>query len=193
MLYKLLFIPLLFFMYPLASDEDGNKRYRITEYGPVIDWRPDVRLNWNDFKAREKKGGGFAVAASTCGFGYDGIDKGGDISINVYVRFYCLESWNNDNFQLPDVLAHEQLHFDICELYGRKFYREVLDLRRKNKLTPKSLEKKLNQMIEEYDNFQNRYDAETNHSTNITKQAEWYRHIKRELYLTTPYANYKEY
>jgi hypothetical protein len=159
----------------------------------VIEWSPEVRLKWSDFRGDRKPGRDFAVASSTCGFGYDGVMAGNEARINVFVRFYRYESWHDQKYELPDVLAHEQLHFDICELFGRLLYREVVRLRSEGKLTEGNLEKVYNRLIQEYGEFQDRYDKETDHSTIASKQREWNSKIRRELDRLQPYANYVEF
>lgn len=161
--------------------------------GPAIDWRPDRLLRWSDFQSKHKTASGFAVATSACGFGYDGIIQGNDIRINVYVRFYCNESWYHKDYRIGEVLKHEQLHFDICELYGRLFYKKVLSLRKRGKLDERTLKKTLDQLRDEYDATQDRYDAETNNSTNRAKQREWEQRIRNALNDNAAYANYREY
>ncbi len=174
------------------SGSDSN-RYEKTTHGPVINWKPNTHLKWEDFKAKKKPGGGFAVATSTCGFGYDGIIKGDEISVNVYVRFYCNESWHHKNYKLSDVLKHEQLHFDICELYGRILYKNILLMRKKGQLNERNLKKVLNELMVEYDETQDRYDDETNHSTDGLKQQKWNKKIANALHEFAKYANYREF
>jgi hypothetical protein len=159
----------------------------------IIEWSPEVKLKWSDFRGDKKPGRDFAVASSTCGFGYDGIMAGNVTRINVFVRFYRYESWHDKNYDLPDVLAHEQLHFDICELFGRLLYREVTRLRSEGKLTENNLEEVYNRLIREYGEFQDRYDKETDHSTIASKQREWNSKIRRELERLQPYADYVEF
>lgn len=167
--------------------------YAQTSEGPVIEWSPQTKLNWSDFKSRKNPSKGFAVAASTCGFGYDGIITGEEIKLNVYVRFYCNESWYHKNYRIPEVLNHEQLHFDICELYGRIFYKNILLLRRNGKLTERNLNNLLNEVRDEYDAMQDHYDGETSHSTDREKQKEWNRKIETALERYKAYADYKEF
>ena len=168
------------------GDGDGSKK-------AIIDWSPEVQLKWSDFKANKKPMRGFAVAASTCGFGYEGLISNDNISIKVYVRFYLNESWHDKQFDYPDVLAHEQLHFDICELFGRLLYKEVVRLRSRGQLTENSLEIVYDDLIEQYDMFQDRYDEETDHSTIASKQREWNTKIRLELQRLSDYADYDEF
>jgi len=175
------------------SFSSKNDRYIKTEYGPAIEWSPSVKLEWNDFKAKEKSTSGFAVATSTCGFGLESETKNGNTSHKIYVRFYCDESWRNSNVKIPAVLAHEQLHFDICEIYGRKLFKELLKLKKSGKLTDNKAEDLYNNMMNAYNDYQDLYDLETDHSTNGKKQVEWNEKIKRELNSLAAYSDYQTF
>jgi len=170
-----------------------DERYTQTDYGPAIEWAPDIKLEWADFKAKEKTTAGFAVATSTCGFGLESETLNGNTSHKIFVRFYCDESWRNSNVNIPAVLAHEQLHFDICEIYGRKLYKELLKLKSSGKLDNKKVENIYNNMMNAYNEYQDLYDLETDHSTNGKKQQEWNEKVKRELISLEAYSAYKEF
>lgn len=189
---SLLLLPILFISLNFINVGDKSA-CRLTDHGPAIDWKPDVKLKWSDFQAVNKPGRGFAIATSSCGFGYNGEIRGNEIVVNVYVRFYCNESWHHKNYLLDEVLDHEQLHFDICELYGRIFYKNIVDLRRKGLLNERSLKNLLTRLQDEYDGMQDRYDLETRHSTNGSAQHQWNQYIKRSLDEYKRYAGYREY
>lgn len=180
----------VFFISATISD---HTKCKSTPNGPVIEWEPDVKLTWSNFKSKNNPSKGFAVAASTCGFGYDGIINGNEMKLNIYVRFYCNESWYHKDYLLQEVLDHEQLHFDICELYGRIFYKNILFLRKSGSLNERTLNKLLYKLRDEYDATQDKYDKDTNHSTNGERQVEWNRKIKLELEKHELYADYKEF
>jgi len=185
---KILFI--ILFIGFLSSFSIKNDRYTKTDYGPAIEWTPTVKLEWSDFKAKKKTSAGFAVATSTCGFGLESETKEGKTFHKIYVRFYCDESWHNAGIKIPAVLAHEQLHFDICEIYGRKLYKELLKLKKNGKLSNEKAEDIYNKMMKEYNDYQDLYDLETDHSTNGKKQQEWNEKVKQEL---TSLKNYSDY
>ena len=130
---------LLVVLYPVWQIH-ANSALADDEGSSYIEWSPDVRLKWSDFQATRQPTRGFAVAASTCGFGYEGLVYNNDIQINVYVRFYKNESWHDQKYDLFDVLAYEQLHFDICELFGWMLYWEVVNLCKQGKLSEKNFE-----------------------------------------------------
>jgi hypothetical protein len=170
-----------------------NDRYTQTDYGPAIEWAPSVKLEWKDFKAKEKTTSGFSVATSTCGFGLGSETKNGYTSHKIYVRFYCDESWHNPNIKIPAVLAHEQLHFDICEIYGRKLCKELLKLKMSGKLNNEKAEEIYNNLKSAYNNYQDLYDLETDHSTNGKKQQEWNEKVKKELASLEKYSGYQSF
>lgn len=192
MFKKLSILILVFSFFSFTNPNDKNARYLETKNGLAIEWSPDVKLKWIDFKAKNRVSKSFSVATSTCGFGYDGTVRGKEITLNIYVHFYCYDSWKNPDYHMNDVLQHEQLHFDICELYGRKFHKEIVSLKEKNQFNEKSLEKLYNLMVKEYDAYQDLYDAETGHSTKTMKQLEWNNRIAADLNALAEYAYYKE-
>lgn len=173
---------------------DGDKSVcRQTEQGPVIEWQSNYKLKYEDFKASSKSSPGFAVATTSSAFGYSIADRGGEITGSIYVRFYCEKSWWNPDYRLDEVLAHEQLHFDICELFGRKLYKEVLKLRDNGKLNKRNIKQLESKLEKQYASYQDLYDKETDHSTRGDEQRKWNQKIKRELEEFSAYADYSAF
>lgn len=193
MIKLILLLPITLLFLTTSPEDTNSDRCKSTAKGMAINWEPGLKLEWSDFQSIKKVGKNFSIAASTCGFGYNGIIQGNEVKINVYVRFYCQESWRNPDFGSADVLEHEQLHFDICELYGRKFYKAITELRKEDKLNEKNILKIYNRLVNEYDEFQDEYDDETNHSTIASAQKQWNASIKNEIDKLDAYANYIEY
>ena len=118
-----------------------------------------------------------------------------DISkINVIPYFFKRKSWSCSNSS--ETLEHEQLHFDIMELFSRKI-RHDFEIKKSNK------QSKIESYFESYKNrfkecsvYQQLYDKETIHGTISLKQLEWEDRITRELkeldaYKYTPYSMIK--
>ncbi|MCF6170598.1 MAG: DUF922 domain-containing Zn-dependent protease [Bacteroidales bacterium] len=164
-----------------------------TGEGPVIDWYSRLKLKYSDFKAQSKGSPGFAVATTSSAFGYRIQDDGSEVSGSIFVRFYCEESWWNPNFIMDEVLEHEQLHFDICELFGRKLYKEVLSLRNADRLNKRTIQRLHAKFEKQYANYQDKYDKETNHSTRGGEQRKWNEKIKKELDELAEFAGYHEF
>ena len=161
-----------------------------TSNGLAINWHAHDKLDYSDFKAGKKNSRGFAIATASSNFGYEVDENNNGFSIDIYVHFYCKESWWNPNIRMDDVLSHEQLHFDICELYGRKFYKAVLELQKDGKFNEYSVERLYGKMETEFDKYQDLYDDETDHSTNGDMQRYWDEYIHMELERLSEYAGY---
>ena len=100
---------------------------------------------------------------------------------DVVTTFYTQKSWLRPTSQAAYVLAHEQGHFDIMEIYARQLEKD-LNARRftideYNDLVP-GIFKRAMHAAEAY---QNQYDDNTSHGIHRTKQAEWLAEIKEKL------------
>jgi len=153
----------------------------LTDQGNAIVWNADALLDWKDFKASDNTSQDEAVATSNTGFGYTLTKKKGSPEGDVFAHFYCQGSWKKPELKSHKVLSHEQGHFDICELYSRKFLEEIEVLKEQDKLTTRSLKVLYRKMNREFKDFQNQYDAETNHSTDRFHQRIWNAKISNEL------------
>lgn len=162
-----------------------------------IEWREDSKLLQSDFKAKIHESPGSTVATTASAFGFSITDYNGDISGSIYVRFYPSQSWWNPEYSndenVENVLKHEQLHFDICELYGRKLFKGILGLRGNGRLNERNINKLLSKLEKEYSNYQDKYDLETEHSINRPEQVKWNSRIKKELVSMKWYSNYHSF
>jgi hypothetical protein len=159
---------------------------------PVIQWDFQRKLIWSDFRAKHKPPGKVPAALSTCGFGFEATEENRKlVSVAVHVTFYQDKSWKNPEHQTESVLAHEQLHFDITELMGRKFHQEIIALHSKGKLSRRTLEKAYDRMSKEHSELQELYDKQTNHSLNAKMQVWWSDYIASQILKTSPYSGYQ--
>jgi hypothetical protein len=85
------------------------------------------------------------------------------------------------------VLGHEQLHFDITELYTRKFRQQISELKVSNSIGSQ-LKKLHNSIKQDLASMQDSYDVETNYSRNVEQQAKSKAYIVTEL---TKLSKYK--
>ena len=124
-----------------------------------------------------------AATYSGIKFSTTGETEKGQLVINVTLipYFNRSESWFKDAGKNPILLAHEQAHFDItaikaCELaeairkatFTKDNYMTLFDQLRK-------------QYVDESNNEQNVYDAETSHGTIPDKQQEWQQKISKQV------------
>lgn len=147
-------------------------------------WSETTKLTWSDFKAEpDSESDAVALTASGITFGYSVKTSGKrimDFSTTVEAHFYPNKSWYLKEKSNVHILEHEQLHFDITELYARKFRQQLtkLEVNQNVKAQMERLHTAINEAVNE---TQRRYDKQTKHSMNIEKQNEWEAFIKKEL------------
>lgn len=152
---------------------------------PVISWNESYKLSWADFKAKpHNHNDAAAITASgiTFGFSIRQTDRNQVISFDadVHAHFYPEQSWYKVEVVDDHILSHEQLHFDITELYARKFRYRISQLKVSNNIR-KQLKKIHNDINSELSSLQTQYDNETDYSRNYETQAKWQKSIKAEL------------
>ncbi len=151
---------------------------------PTITWQHEYRLEWSDFNGSPKEQTSVvAVTASGITFSFSTKTtetKLIDFSYLVKAQFYPEQSWCIKERATSNILNHERLHFDITELFARKFRQRIeanmftLDINNQ-------MEAIHNAINTELETMQNTYDAETSNSQNIEKQKEWQTKIILQL------------
>lgn len=142
-------------------------------------------LTWNDFKGTPEAGNPFD-ANTNSGISYSwslrSSEKETDFLYSVETYFYPDLSWVKPDKKSNDLLAHEQLHFDITELHARKLREAMKNYKLPEKEKIKEELKKIYRDIEySRTQMQERYDLETDHSQNVQAQQKWKNFIKSEL------------
>lgn len=157
-----------------------------------ITWKASKPLTWADFKGKPKPNSS-AVAQTVSGitFGYSIKTMDGrivDYTATIEAHFYPHKSWYLKDKADAYILKHEQLHFDITELYARLFRKNIKSLRVNQNLKRQldDLQKSINEAVNE---TQKRYDSETNHSINKEAQLAWEVRIAKELELLNTFAS----
>lgn len=150
-----------------------------------IIWEQNRRLTWDDFTRRTGQAGVFK-AYTTAGMRYTIEAPKGQIEILVETYFLPKESWVHVDFLRDDLLAHEQAHFDIAAIYGRKLAQELAVLQVETSVFVERnygerADAIFDQLYKELESTQTRYDKETEHSINATAQKEWERWITEQL------------
>ena len=144
----------------------------------LIEWKPSARLTWEDFKGTpdyESENVALTNTSIQLEYGYDKTS----LEYSVKCRFDKTKSWvkiKND-----EVLLHEQLHFDIAELYARKLRRQLRDYKFNAKTVAEDVNNIYMKIMEEHHSMQKLYDQETDHSRLEDRQAEWVKRIESFL------------
>ena len=101
------------------------------------------------------------------------------IRYDVYTLFDRTKSWALE--KSPQLLKHEQLHFDIAELYARKIRKRILRLSENKKNNLKTYNHEIRKLLKESNDFDRLYDIETLHGSLTRKQKEWEAKIQSAL------------
>src|SRR5258707_8332834 len=100
---------------------------------------------------------------------------------NVKAVFYRYTSWDKVKDTTKYLLAHEQLNFDITELYARKMRKAFKGLGYWTQSTANAYSAIKKKIYADHITRQNDYDAKTTHGTIKKVQLEWANKIRAEL------------
>ena len=147
-------------------------------------WDENYLLKWSDFKGRADDSID-AAALTASGITLEISAKTTStelINYNAVVQahFYPFQSWYKQRFADSFVLAHEQLHFDITELYARKLRKQIDEAKFTIKIKQEisSLNKRINRELKK---TQKQYDQDSHYSRDRQVQKQWQEFVEREL------------
>jgi hypothetical protein len=148
-------------------------------YETKFEWDSIRKLTWEDFKGRSTNSEEGDVAATTsCRFGLQANNT-------ITNEFICYQSSVKPDQKTPSLLAHEQLHFDLCEVYTRRLRKQLPELK------PEEIQDAFIRMHKLYKEQQDLYDTETNHGLEPQAQARWAHTINEELKTLSAYKKEK--
>lgn len=141
-------------------------------------WNEFYKLQWDDFQGGPDKGslGDAGTAVQIKAKPYL-VKK--EIRYDVEALFNRRKSWVRDTS--PSLLAHEQLHFDIAELYARKIRKKIRELQKQRVKDIRTFNNEIQALLLESNEVDERYDLETLHGALSRKQAHWSARVKQEL------------
>ncbi len=147
----------------------------------AIAWAADRPLTWADFKGRPQLGD--PEAALTSADLLSGAKCTDFVfSATVAPTFNPAASWvRNAKAATPALLRHEQLHFDLTEVYARRLRQKLRDAHLDCQKLQPAFDRLTHAVYNEWAREENRYDGETAHGLNAAKQALWDRQIQQQL------------
>lgn len=151
-------------------------------------------MTWDDFQGYEKAPdfSRRTVSHTLCGerWGWKPIII--DSNTNTFKFTFAVRtvmvtnlSWIDPLYKTPELLLHEQLHFDIAEYFSRQLLKAFQDqtytasFREEIKQVRSKITEKRSEMQEQYDN-------QTRHSKNRDMQAKWELYVKDLLLFNIP-------
>ncbi|WP_396600796.1 hypothetical protein [Algibacter sp. R77976] len=160
--------------------------YRVNkakEYETEIEWTPDRKLTWDDFKGEpdnETFPNAVAVTNSAISFESGSFNPFKDGKVFVRNMFNTNGSWVIPKGKTDYVLKHEQIHFDITEIYTRKLRKALIDANVTTKNSCRAYDI-FNSIKNEWEEKQERYDYDTKNGVKKETQEEWEAFVMLEL------------
>lgn len=152
----------------------------LTKAQDKIFWSENRKLVWEDFQSKNQPNTSKAAATTFCGISYllnSPTKKFSSKEVKIESFFVPSKSWAHSDHKTDLVLMHEQSHFDIAELFARRFRKLISD----KILDAKTLQKHYTNVYESYKDFQQDYETVTNHGRIREKQLEYSEKINQEI------------
>jgi predicted secreted Zn-dependent protease len=172
-------IRVAFFFLSIVFPADAA--YSQTDVDPAIDqlsWNEFYKLQWEDFQGKPAEYS-LGDAATSVKIKAKPFLVKNRIKYDVVAVFSRKKSWARD--RSASLLAHEQLHFDIAELYARKIRKKISELSDRGVNDIKVYNAAIQELLEESNAADQQYDLETLHGGMSKRQASWSKKVKDEL------------
>ena len=157
------------------------------ENAELIPWLSDRPLTWEDFLCAPKRNTD-AVASTSTSLGIAYHIKNYVLTYEITCNFSKTKSWGL--VKTPYILAHEQAHFDITEIFARKLHKALMEYEFDQSTYKRDINAIYQHIVAEKEALQAAYDRETDHSRNKRIQYEWLDRIDAILADTEPFADY---
>lgn len=144
----------------------------------AIEWNEFYELRWDDF-AGKRPGDAAGDAGTVVQIKARPFLIKDKVHYDVYALFVKEKSWA-EAYTAP-LLAHEQLHFDIAELYARKIRKKISELQAENVKDVDAYNLSIQELLQESNEIDMQYDVETLHGAMVEKQKEWTERVNAEL------------
>lgn len=151
-----------------------------------ITWDINYKLKWSDFTGNEDASSSW-MAGCAASIYVKGFRENGLPNFSVNNSFIKNEAWTKDTTSVK-MLRHEQLHFDIAEVFTRKIRKAVDSLRQKDVKAVAVYSEKIQKLLKMRNETDNLYDEQTSHGINDNAQFDWSRKILKELEALNAYT-----
>lgn len=145
----------------------------------------DRPLTWDDFRGTPPSGGD-ENARTVYILSFESRCRGEAFTYKVTALFFPERSWVTpqvlaDRAGKVQVLAHEQTHFNLTEVYARRMRRYFSGLYDACRQTDAAINAAVERFAKEESEAQQRYETETNHGLVPHRQAAWNRDVSEML------------
>lgn len=135
-----------------------------------IPWSETYHLKWEDFQAAPDSNA-FGSALTTVTIKARPYRQGRGLEYDISAFFLRSHSWAKT--RSIHLLNHEQIHFDLSELYARKARKKVQELQQLGIKDYRVYNSALQVIFEESNEMDAKYDRETLNGALLKKQILW--------------------
>ena len=143
-------------------------------------WSSGYKLTPKDFRGKPDTTASYP-STSICGIKYIGHAKKNSVKTEAFGIFIRPKSWavisEDDNLWL----IHEQLNFDIAELFARKLRKTFSEYKFRYMTVQQDLDSLYDINHNEMNKMHASYEKETNHGIDESEQSIWNHKIKSEM------------
>jgi hypothetical protein len=151
----------------------------------TLRWSSLHKLRWEDFKGQTDTLSGHS-AVSDIQLKYSFSNKNSKLTSKIFCFFNKNNSWVKDSSDQG--LIHEQGHFDIGEIFARKFRKQVTSYQFNSPTINHEFKNMANQIKKEETVMDSMYEKQTDYHRDSTNQIKWNRQIANELTLLQEYS-----
>jgi hypothetical protein len=145
----------------------------------TIYWRSNYKLRWEDFQGKPDAFSNYGAVGSP-GISYSLAYNEDSFSTKVLCYFIKSKAWSK--FKTSDtLLQHEQVHFDIVELFARKLRKSFTEYKFNPKTVNLDLKNIFLRIKQQKDSLNAAYDRATDFSRDRKQQLLWNKKIRLEL------------
>ena len=147
----------------------------------AIRWSASRPLTVADFKGRPKSAEGHAALTSA------NINTGATCRSNVFAgtaqaSFDPATSWVREpGTMTPALLRHEQLHFDIAEVYARRLRQQLAAVHTTCDRLGTTFDRISQATYAAWQQAEDTYDRDSNHGLQHERQAQWEAQVRQQL------------
>lgn len=158
---------------------------RNPEPDSIIYWSQENPLEWSDFRGPPDKNNPL-YARTYYELHLKPIREDHQFHYVIINRFIPSQSWKKDTSKA--LLGHEQLHFDIAEIYARKMRRKINKLQQGEDPDPEAIMEVFENIYSDMEAYQQTYDRKTNHGLKSEAQQRWEQKVHQQLKDLQAYA-----
>jgi hypothetical protein len=150
-------------------------------------WSSGYKLTPKDFRGKPDTNATYPAKA-ICGIKYIGHASKNSVRTEAFGIFICPKSWAVISKDDSLWLIHEQLYFDIAELFARKLRKTFSEYKFRYVTVQQDLDSLYDINHEEMKNMHTSYEKETNYGNDESAQSIWNARIKSEMENFEKYA-----